>query len=1114
MIALPECILGNPHVTYRNGRSVSLQSRDGGWTCETHLTDYVGDGTRRDLAISEASDLAWPLTNRITRYDFLGRPVATLTPGAGGAWLTAASTYEGATTRLLRSEATGRPAVTYLRDALGEPAGTVQSGITTAVETRYETISNEVWRVTAQSTFAGGVTSAVTATRQQMTGLSDALRSRMVAIAPGGSATTSESAFNPATSTLTTTTRTDGGTPVVRRTRFGALVETRSLAEHTVRYHDAFLTPYHVRTFHPVTGGLRSRHFLGLDEATWDPVYTEIRHGSLTVAGTAQFDAFGRETARTDALGGTVATTHDVLGRRAAVAGATYPLRNAYDSAGRATSLATTRDGAAWDTTRWVYDTRTGLATSKLYADNSAVMYSHTPDGKPLRTTWARGEWRENSYNADGLPATITYSDATPAVALAYDTFLRLAAVSNAAAVYAYANDLLGAATNEISIIGDRRHTVTRRFDNRHRLASLGTGDATVYYACDTENRLASVSNDAFAVAYAYTSDGWDAGYTIVLSGGTVISRALTRDNYRRGLVTAIANTVNGAVVGPLAYSYDVLNRVTRRNNDAFGYNTRSEVTSATVQPAHTNRYEFDGIGNKRWTSVNSATNFYSANELNQYTRISNGSLSEPEYDLDGNMIWDGRFQYTWDAENRLLAVYSNITCVVSNAYDHASRRVAKWTPSRTTTFVYDGWNLVQETISTASGVTTNAYVWGKDLSGTLQGAGGVGGLLAVSMNGAWHFPFYDNNGNVTAYVNEQGTVVAEYIYDAFGRTIAQTGPMADAFPHRFSTKYFDAETGLYYYGYRFYSPALLRWLNRDPVSETGGMNLYAFCRNNGIAGFDPLGLYEKVALGTGVGFSVSYGGQGQPQFSAMLVGSLKQSPCENLRFNADVGIRLMRGGAIGGPRDSADWTYEVFGSISGTIGKGNGKSVPFYFNGTQWGSALGDTYGSSLSVGQTLYYNSALKETPRMGLVRLQSGGAFLNYHNDQWEPPYGLGDGNDRGWTGGGALGFSIGDGKFAMAGFDAFTGRAAGTRYFDTQNPNIQTPESQSLNQAQWSMGVSGSACNLFGASIAAPDHFNVQHWIHSTISPAAGYFDYPQEIQFRLRMSGFILKSERE
>ncbi|MGI6496911.1 MAG: RHS repeat domain-containing protein [Kiritimatiellia bacterium] len=401
-------------------------------------------------------------------------------------------------------------------------------------------------------------------------------------------------------------------------------------------------------------------------------------------------------------------------------------------------------------------------------------------------------------------------------------------------------------------MVGGDTATLARTLDHRHRLAELRSGNAApVHYGYDSESRLSTVSNDAFSASYAYTDDAWDAGYTITQTNGIVLSRTVIRDRYRRHLVTVITNSVSGVPYNPLAYTYDLLNRVTSRNADTFDYNARSEVTSAIIQPAHTNRYAFDNIGNALWASLNSVTNIYTANELNQYFLISNHVNHvnpvqiSPVYDLDGNMTWDGRFNYTYDAENRLVAAYSNGLCVVFNAYDHLSRRVLKISRggAETRGFVYDGWLPVLEIVATASGVTTNHYVWGRDLSGSMQGAGGVGGLLAVQMGSAWYFPFYDNNGNITAYVNEQGAIVAEYTYDAFGRTIEATGLLADAFRHRFSTKYYDAEIGLYYYGYRFYAPELMRWLSRDPVEEEGGKNLYAFCLNRPINTIDLLGL-------------------------------------------------------------------------------------------------------------------------------------------------------------------------------------------------------------------------------------------------------------------------------
>jgi RHS repeat-associated protein len=87
--------------------------------------------------------------------------------------------------------------------------------------------------------------------------------------------------------------------------------------------------------------------------------------------------------------------------------------------------------------------------------------------------------------------------------------------------------------------------------------------------------------------------------------------------------------------------------------------------------------------------------------------------------------------------------------------------------------------------------------------------------------------------------------VVAQYTYDAFGNTIAQSGLLANTFRHRYSTKYLDTETSLYYYGYRFYHPTLMRWLNRDPIEEDGGINLYAFCGNDSLYKIDIDGCRE-----------------------------------------------------------------------------------------------------------------------------------------------------------------------------------------------------------------------------------------------------------------------------
>jgi RHS repeat-associated protein len=87
------------------------------------------------------------------------------------------------------------------------------------------------------------------------------------------------------------------------------------------------------------------------------------------------------------------------------------------------------------------------------------------------------------------------------------------------------------------------------------------------------------------------------------------------------------------------------------------------------------------------------------------------------------------------------------------------------------------------------------------------------------------------------------GTTAANYEYGPFGEPLRATGPAAAANPFRFSTKYTDAETGLLYYGYRYYSPSIKRWLSRDPLGERGGANLYTYVENDPINGIDPWGL-------------------------------------------------------------------------------------------------------------------------------------------------------------------------------------------------------------------------------------------------------------------------------
>ncbi len=118
--------------------------------------------------------------------------------------------------------------------------------------------------------------------------------------------------------------------------------------------------------------------------------------------------------------------------------------------------------------------------------------------------------------------------------------------------------------------------------------------------------------------------------------------------------------------------------------------------------------------------------------------------------------------------------------------------------------------------------------------SGSLQGAGGIGGLLArtdmgrLTVNDPLASAYYhaDGNGNITALItglmDTNQVLVAKYLYDSYGNLLAESGPLAGANKYRFSSKEWDSPAGLYYYLYRFYDPNLQRWPNRDPLGELG----------------------------------------------------------------------------------------------------------------------------------------------------------------------------------------------------------------------------------------------------------------------------------------------------
>jgi RHS repeat-associated protein len=252
-------------------------------------------------------------------------------------------------------------------------------------------------------------------------------------------------------------------------------------------------------------------------------------------------------------------------------------------------------------------------------------------------------------------------------------------------------------------------------------------------------------------------------------------------------------------------------------------------------------------------------------------------------HDEDGNQTSNAHWSYTWDGENRMIAAEESLAILlqppgsgpvkrqrIECAYDAQGRRIYKrvltaegmsttFALKQSVVFLYDGWNMIAEIDTTTSARLIRSYEWGTDLSGTMDGAGGVGGLLVERLHSGTtsttvnnsqpssttaYAPCYDGNGNITELVNlATNTLSARYEYGAFGETISVDGDaIADANPIRFSTKYLDVETGFYNYGFRLYEAPNARWLSKDPIGERGGINLYGMVGNDPVNRVDVLG--------------------------------------------------------------------------------------------------------------------------------------------------------------------------------------------------------------------------------------------------------------------------------
>jgi RHS repeat-associated protein len=458
-----------------------------------------------------------------------------------------------------------------------------------------------------------------------------------------------------------------------------------------------------------------------------------------------------------------------------------------------------------------------------------------------------------------------------------YDNASRLSSVTNGSntAGYTYlANSpLVGQIAFKQS--GTTRMTTTKQYDYLNRLTSIssapsGTGVAPVSFSYtynSANQRAQSALVDGSYWSYNYDALGQVTSGKKYWADGTPVAGQQFEygfDDIGNRKNTKAGGDDVGSSLRLANYTNNTLNQITGRDVPGYVDIKGISIATNTVTVAGLTAYRKGeyfrkelSVGNSSaalWTNIVVAATGQTSTTGNVFVAKAPETFT---YDLDGNLTGDGRWTYGWDAENRLTNMTSLSTGPAGSklkldfAYDSQGRRIQKTVSTNngsayvgqyTNKFVYDGWNLIA--ILNPQSSILQSFVWGLDLSGSPQGAAGVGGLLeAVNYGISTNFVAYDGNGSVAALVKaNDGTTGAQYEYAPFGETIRVTGPIARANPFRFSTKYEDDETDLCYYGHRYYSSSDGRWLSRDRIAENGGLNLYGLVNNNPISSFDPVG--------------------------------------------------------------------------------------------------------------------------------------------------------------------------------------------------------------------------------------------------------------------------------
>ncbi len=232
------------------------------------------------------------------------------------------------------------------------------------------------------------------------------------------------------------------------------------------------------------------------------------------------------------------------------------------------------------------------------------------------------------------------------------------------------------------------------------------------------------------------------------------------------------------------------------------------------------------------------------AYSINDLCEIAHDGETPYEYDENGNLTFDGKIEFSYDTLDRLISIEKE-DLKTDYTYDAFNRRLSKTVcehnQSRKELYFYDGDNEIGST--DIHGNILELRILGEGLGAE------IGASVLLELQGKTYIPIHDHRGSLVTLIDPLSQKPVEtHRYTAYGEKLSDN----QLSPWGFSSKRSDPETGLSYFGRRYYSPSLGRWLTTDPQGFADGPNLYAYLHNNPLTDFDLYGLWSMGGVWNG----------------------------------------------------------------------------------------------------------------------------------------------------------------------------------------------------------------------------------------------------------------------